>query len=66
MITFEFDAQNISGRLARPVTMYGLSTDTKPSDGTANGSVFIEMDTSTIYFYDLENETWCAWGDSDV
>lgn len=66
MITLEFDAQNISGRLTRPVTMYGLSTDTKPADGTANGSVFIEMDTSTIYFYDMENETWHTWGDSNV
>lgn len=40
----------------------GLSTDTKPSvvgDKTiANGSVFIEIDTQKLFFYDLENEQW--------
>jgi hypothetical protein len=40
----------------------GLSTDTKPTqigDKTiANGSVFIEIDTGKIFFYDLENEQW--------
>ena len=40
----------------------GLSTDTKPTTingyTIGNGSVFIEMDTSKIYFYDLENKTW--------
>ena len=61
MITKEINAQNIDGKLGRPVTYYGLSTDVKPTDA-ANGSVFVEMDTSTIYFYDLENETWRAWG----
>ena len=40
----------------------GLSTDTKPTeiDGKkiGNGSVFIEIDTGTFYFYDLDNEQW--------
>lgn len=40
----------------------GLSTDTKPTeiDGKTinNGSVFIEIDTGKIFFYDLENEQW--------
>lgn len=40
---------------------YGLSTDQKPTEGIANGSVFIEMDTGKIYFYDLENTTWREW-----
>lgn len=62
MITPEVNAQNIDGKLARPETFYGLSTDAKPSENVANGSVFIEMDTSTIYFYDLENKTWRLWG----
>lgn len=39
-----------------------LSTDTKPTDeALANGSVLIEMDTSTVYFYDAENEEWRAF-----
>ena len=40
----------------------GLSTDTKPttigSKPIDNGSVFIEMDTGTVYLYDLENQSW--------
>lgn len=42
-------------------TYYGLSTDTKPS-AAPNGSVFIEMDTSKIYFYDAENKEWKEFG----
>lgn len=44
------------------VELRGLSTDTKPItlDGKIidNGSIFIEIDTQKIYFYDLENEQW--------
>ena len=39
----------------------GLSTDAKPTTGIANGSTFIEMDTSTLYFFDEEAGTWRAW-----
>lgn len=35
-----------------------LSTDTKPTEKIANGSMLIEMDTATIYIYDKDNETW--------
>lgn len=38
-----------------------LSTDTKPTDGIANGSVLFEMDTGTMYKFDEENEAWRAW-----
>ena len=36
----------------------GLSTDTKPTEGVRNGSVFLEMDTGKTYFYDEENSEW--------
>lgn len=36
----------------------GLSTDTKPTENISNGSIFIEMDTGKIYFYDKENTQW--------
>lgn len=39
----------------------GLSTDTKPTTGIANGSTFIEMDTSKLYFFDEANSTWEEW-----
>lgn len=44
-------------------TYCGLSTDTpKPTEGVANGSAFIEMDTSKLYFFDAANATWYEWG----
>ncbi len=36
----------------------GLSTDEKPTEKVSNGSVFIEIDTGKLYFYDLDNEEW--------
>lgn len=40
----------------------GLSTDEKPTTINdsliANGSVFIEIDTQKIYFFDEENQEW--------
>lgn len=35
-----------------------LSTDTKPTDGIANGSACIEMDTGKIFMF---NEAGSAW-----
>lgn len=36
----------------------GLSTDEKPTEGVATGSVFIEVDTANAYLYDEEGEEW--------
>lgn len=40
----------------------GLSTDEKPTivNGKKidNGSIFIEIDTGKLFFFDLENEQW--------
>ena len=38
----------------------GLSTDTKP-DICPNGSIFIEMNTGKIYFYNLDGKAWVEW-----
>lgn len=62
MITNDKNAQKISGKYVRPVTLYGLSTDSKPVENVANGSAFIEMDTGIVYFFDLENAEWSEWG----
>lgn len=35
-----------------------LSTDTKPTDGIANGSACIEMDTGKTFMYDEANSEW--------
>lgn len=37
---------------------YGLSTDTKPTENVATGSVFIEVDTGATFLYDEEGEDW--------
>lgn len=44
-----------------PYEVYGKSTDTKPTD-VPNGSIFIEMDTSKIYFFNENEAEWLAWG----
>lgn len=40
----------------------GMSTDTKPTSignkTIGNGSVFIEIDTQKIYFFDEESQEW--------
>lgn len=62
MITPENGIQSSGGFYAAPCTYYGLSTDVKPTMGVANGSAFIEMDTSKLYFFDAANATWREWG----
>lgn len=39
-------------------TLYGLSTDQKPTAGTPNGAAFMEMDTGKVYFYDEAGSQW--------
>ncbi len=38
-----------------------LSSDTKPTTGVANGSLLLEMNTSTLYMFDEAGNTWRAW-----
>lgn len=46
------------------VELRGLAADTKPTefDGVkiGNGSVFIEIDTGSMFLYDEEHEEWKA------
>jgi len=37
--------------------MYGLSTDTKPTN-VSNASTFYEMDTATLFMFDAQNKVW--------
>lgn len=62
MVSVERTVQYINNVACVISTYYGLSTDTKPTDGVGNGSRFVEMDTSKIYCYDLTGETWREWG----
>ena len=49
-----------------PHTYYGLSTDTKPTEGVRNGSKLIEMDTGKVYFFDAEGAQWLEFGGSSA
>ena len=42
-----------------------LSTDTKPTDGIANGSACIEMDTGDKYMFDEAGGQWIKLGSGD-
>lgn len=39
------------------VTLYGLSTDSKPIH-YGNGSIFIEVDTGDTYFFNATSKEW--------
>ena len=51
------EIMDVDGKAAARAKGYCLSTDDKPLD-VANGACCIEMDTSKMYFFDLENKTW--------
>ncbi len=42
----------------------GLSTDVKQTANVATGSVFLEVDTGDVYFFDGENSIWIKAGDN--
>lgn len=57
-----------NGKYMSAVTLYGLSTDTKPTH-VGNGSVFVEIDNvgkkdeagnsvNAVYCFDAENGVW--------
>ena len=46
---------------AKLIEAYGLSTDSKPTTNIANGSMFVEMDSGKIYFFDAEGGDWTAF-----
>ena len=46
------------GSVANIVTIYGSSSEAKPTEGIAGGSVFVETDTQKIYLFDEDSATW--------
>lgn len=56
IIKNEEDGQKIYAELR------GMSTDTKPitigDKEIGNGSVFIEIDTQSMFFFDEDSQTW--------
>lgn len=56
------DDRLITNSGKRLIEAYGLSTDTKPTTNIAQGSVYIEIDTSNAYFFNEANSTWIKAG----
>lgn len=54
--------QEVGGVSCVATTLFGLSTDSKPTIGVGNGTAFIEMDTGKLWFFDAANQTWREWG----
>lgn len=47
----------------RYIEAYGLSTETKPTEQLVTGSMFIEVNTGSAYFWDETGETWHKVGE---
>lgn len=59
----KFSHYSASGATVNVYDIAGLSADSKPvTEDVGNGSSFIEMDTSKVYFYDEAGHTWREWG----
>lgn len=39
----------------------GLSTDTKPVDQIVTGSIFVEVNTGKVYFFNEEGDAGSEW-----
>ena len=48
----------VDGKWIKYIEAAGLSTDKKPTENIATGSVFFEVDTSNAYFFDEESGEW--------
>lgn len=65
VIDAKFQHYSSSGATVNTYTMLGKSTDAKPTtEDVGNGSAFVEMDTSNVYFYDEAASAWLKWGDA--
>lgn len=58
MITIDKQIQDVGDSVATNETYYGLSTDSKPTTGVGNGSIFIEMNTGKVYFFNAAGNVW--------
>lgn len=63
ILNAKFSHFSASGATVNVYDIAGLSTDSKPvTEDVGNGSSFIEIDTSKVYFYDEANSQWREWG----
>ena len=62
MITIDKQIQDVGDTIATNETYYGLSTDSKPTTGVGNGSIFIEINTGKAYFFNAAGNSWVEVG----
>lgn len=62
MISIYSKKVDIQDETINILELRGLSTDIKPTtingEEVGNGSVYIEIDTQKVYFYDADSQTW--------
>ena len=47
-----------NGQTLKLVNLYGSSADTKPTEGLANGSACVEVDTGKLFLFNEAAQTW--------
>ena len=55
------NARDVSGgevTVKNVVEVFCLSTDSKPTDYVADGSIAVEIDTGKVYFFNEASEAW--------
>ena len=52
----------VDGSAINMAELYGSSTDSKPTAGLANGTIFIEVDTGNIFLFDETAGSWTKLG----
>lgn len=57
MITKVVKTTESANKYYAAVELYGLSTDSKPTD-EQNGTLFFEMDTKKVYIFNGASSTW--------
>ena len=47
-----------TGEYKRIVTIFGNSSESKPTDGIAYGSVFVEVNTGKAFLFNEDTSSW--------
>lgn len=58
---YQYNSKDAQGNDLAYIEGACLSTDTKPTEGIANGSKLMEMDTATLYMWDASGQQWLPW-----
>lgn len=56
MVTFHVFSPRFDGKAYQEGAC--LSTDTKPTDGLANGSILVEVDSGKVFFFNEAASEW--------